>query len=72
MFLAYKKNIPKVEALIFDRLGPRDLVSSKQVCKGWAMAVRRYIRQLDAAKKSDLMGEAFLEPVHTYATVTLP
>ena len=72
MFLAYKRTFPKVECLIFDQLGPRDLVRSKQVCKGWAMAVRRCFGQLGSKRKSDLMEEAFLEPIQTYATVTLP
>ena len=48
MFHAYKRNIPHVEDAILDSLGPRDLVNTKQVCRGWASAVRRYIGQLDA------------------------
>ena len=34
-----------LEDRILDSLGPRDLVRAKMVCKGWATAVRRYIRE---------------------------
>ena len=54
-----------------DMLGPRDLVKAKQVCKRWAMAVRRYIGHLDAARTSALMEMAFFEPVPIYAVVNL-
>ena len=64
--------VTAAEDHILDNLGPRDLVSAKQVCKRWSAAVRRYIRHLDAQKKSELMGEAFLEPVEIYATVKVP
>ena len=72
MFLAHKRNLPHVEDQILERLGPRDLVAAKQASKGWATAVQRYIEQLDPERTSDLMTEAFLEPVQVYAIVKLP
>ena len=72
MFLAYNKSIPLVEDCILDRLGPRDLVNTKRVCMDWAKSVRRYIGQIGTKRTSDLMEQALLKPVSTYATVKLP
>jgi len=78
MFHAYMRNIPELEDIILTNLGPRDLVNAKQVSKGWAGAVRRYVGQLQNKNKkqlertSDLMEQAFLEPVQMHATVKLP
>ena len=60
-----------MEKHIFDMLGPRELVEAKQVCKGWAMAVRRYTGLVDVRRTSDLMEMAFFEPVPIYAVVNL-
>ena len=59
MFFEYKRDLPRVDRKVFDSLGPRDLVRAKQVCKSWAFSVRRYIRQVDANRASDLMKRAF-------------
>ena len=72
MFFAYNRDLPEVERYIFDMLGPRDLVWAKQVCRGWAVAVRRYIGHLNPQRTSDLMKEAFQEPVPIFAVITLP
>ena len=72
MFNEYKRELPHVERQIFDFLGPRDLVNAKQVCKHWAISVRRYIGQLDANRTSDLMKRAFLEPVPFHVVVEVP
>ena len=72
MFLAYNKNIPNVEDRILGNLSPRDLVNTKRVCRDWAMSVRRYIQQMGARRKSDLLEEALWQPISTYATVKLP
>ena len=72
MFKTYRRNLPEMEDRILDELGPRDLVSAKQVCRDWCIVVRRYVRQQGASKVPFLMEQAFLEPVKTYATVKLP
>ena len=72
MFLAYNKSIPQVDDIILHNLGPRDLVNAKGVCRDWAMSVRRYIGRMGTKKTSDLIEEAFRQPVSTYATVKLP
>ena len=72
MFHVHMKNIPHVEDIILNDLGPRDLVKAKQVSKGWAYAVRRYVGQLSKERTSDLLEKAFLEPVQTHVTVKLP
>ena len=72
MFLAYNKNLPNVEDCILGNLSPRDLVNTKRVSRDWAMSVRRYIQQMGAKRKSDLLERALLQPTSTYATVKLP
>ena len=72
MFLAYNKNIPLVEDRILGNLSPRDLVNTKRVSRDWAMSVQRYIQQMGAKRKSDLLERALLQPTSTYATVKLP
>ena len=61
-----------MERLIFDCLGPRDLVKAKQVCKHWAISVKRYISQLDANRTSDLMKRAFLKPLTSFVIIQVP
>ena len=72
MFLAYNKSIPLVEDCILDKLGPRDLVHTKRVCRDWATSVRRYIGQMGANRTGGLLEQSFCLPVWTYATVKLP
>ena len=72
MFFEYKRDLPQVERLIFNLLCPRDLVNAKQVCKDWAISVRRYLGQLDANRTSELMKMAFLEPLPSYVIVKVP
>ena len=71
MFALHKRELPQVEKHILDMLGPRELVLAKQVCKDWAMVVRRYLGHMDATRTSDLMEMAFFEPVPIYAIVNL-
>ena len=73
MFKTYRRNLPEMEDRILDELGPRDLVSAKQVCRDWCTVVRRYVGQQQGASRiPSLMEQAFFEPVKTYATVKLP
>ena len=72
MFFEFQRDLPQVERLIFDCLGPRDLVKAKRVCRNWAVSVRRYIGQLDANRTSDLMRRAFLEPLPSFIIVEVP
>ena len=71
MFSVYNRDLPEVEKCILDKLGQRDLLHSKQVCKSWANAVRRYIGRLSAGRISDLMRSALLERVPTYGVIDL-
>ena len=61
MFSVHKRDLPDVEKKILDMVGPRDLVRAKQVCKGWAAAVRRYIKNMDPQRISDLMELASVD-----------
>ena len=72
MFLAYNQNIPNVEERILGNLSPSDLINTKRASRDWAMSVRRYIQQMGAKRKSDLLEEALWQPTSTYATVKLP
>ena len=72
MFSIHNRDLPEVEKCILDKLGQRDLLHSKQVCKSWANAVRRYIGRLSAGRISDLMRSALLERVPTYGVIDLP
>ena len=58
-----------------DMLGPKDLISAKQVCKDWSEAVRRFAGRFEGLKKcyflDALSGEPF-DPVSFYATVKTP
>ena len=75
MFQAFNRDLPQVEERILDMLGPKDLISAKQVCKDWAETVRRFTGLLEGLKKSyfldALSGESF-DPVSVYATVKTP
>ena len=72
MFSGYNRDLPEVEVYILDKLDQRDLLHSKQVCKSWAVAVRRYIGKLSAERISDLMKSALQETVPIYGVVDLP
>ena len=72
MFHEYGRDLPQVERQILDSIGPRDLVICKLVCKHWATSVRRYIRQLDANRTSDLMQRAFHDKVRTRSFIEVP
>ena len=72
MFSVYNRDLPEVEVYILDKLDQRELLHSKQVCKSWAVAVRRYIGMLSAERISDLMKSALQETVPIYGIVDLP
>ena len=72
MFSVYNRDLPEVEVYILDKLDQRELLHSKQVCKSWAVAVRRYIGKLSAERISDLMKSALQETVPIYGVVDLP
>ena len=72
MFQAFNQDLPDVEGLILVRLGPRDLISAKQVCQDWAEAVRRFTIRFQGLKKcyfrDALSGESF-DPITIFTTV---